>query len=216
MKYIEDNKDKSFFVYLPYNTPHSPMQVPSRWWNKSKNKELTMKLGMGKKTGDINFARAAMAMCENIDWNVGRLLKKLDSLQLSDNTTVLYFSDNGPNSNRCNAGKKGSRDEGGIRSPLIIRWPAKIKKGTLIKEVTSAVDLLPSLVSMVNIPLRNEKKLDGLNFSELITDQQIPWRKDRLILNYWRNKSRLRSQKFRLYEKGRFNRLFEGRHRFPS
>ena len=192
MKYIEDNKDKPFFVYLPYNTPHSPMQVPDRWWNKSKNKELTMKLGMGKKTGDINFARAAMAMCENIDWNVGRLLKKLDSLQLSDNTTVLYFSDNGPNSNRCNAGKKGSRDEGGIRSPLIIRWPAKIKKGTLIKEVTSAVDLLPSLVSMVNIPLRNEKKLDGLNFSELITDQQIPWRKGRLILNYWRNKSRLR------------------------
>ena len=68
------------------------------------------------------MTRAALAMCENIDWNVGRVLKKLDELKLADNTIVLYFSDNGPNSWRWNGGmkgRKGSTDEGGVRSPLL-------------------------------------------------------------------------------------------------
>ena len=67
-------------------------------------------------------------MCENIDWNVGRLLKKLNELEIADNTIVIYFSDNGPNGYRWNAdmkGRKGSVDEGGVRSPFFIRWPGK-------------------------------------------------------------------------------------------
>ena len=74
------------------------------------------------KQEDIAITRAALAMCENIDWNVGRVLTKLDELKLADNTIVLYFSDNGPNSWRWNGGmkgRKGSTDEGGVRSPLL-------------------------------------------------------------------------------------------------
>ena len=103
MDFIEKNKSKPFVVYLPYNTPHSPMQVPSPFWDKFENKKLTMKNTYGSKWGyDENFVKAALAMCENIDWNVGRVLKKLDELQIADNTIVLYFSDNGPNSTRWN------------------------------------------------------------------------------------------------------------------
>ena len=204
MEFIEANKDKPFFAYLPYNTPHSPMQVPDRWWDKFKNKELSMKFSGGKK-GGVDFVRAALAMCENIDWNVGRLLKKLDDLGIADNTIVLYFSDNGPNSSRWNGGmkgRKGSTDEGGVRSPLVMRWPAKIKAGKIIKEITSGADLLPSLASMAGIPLISKKPLDGLNFGGLLTDKSVIWNKDRTIFNWWKAKSSLRNQRFRLDTKG--------------
>ena len=204
MEFIEANKDKPFFAYLPYNTPHSPMQVPDRWWDKFKNKEITMKYSP-KAKGGVDFIRAALAMCENIDWNVGRLLKKLDDLGIADNTIILYFSDNGPNSYRWNGGmkgRKGSTDEGGVRSPLVMRWPAKIKSGTLVKEITSGADLLPSLASMAGIPLINKKPLDGIDFSGLLTDNNVSWKKDRTIFNWWKSRSSIRNQRFRLDTNG--------------
>lgn len=208
MNYIEKNKNNPFFVYLPYNTPHSPMQVPDRWWDEYKNKDLKMDFPKkaGKKGDPVNFARAALAMCENIDWNVGRLLKKLDELKIADNTIILYFSDNGPNSERWNAGmkgRKGSTDEGGVRSPLVMRWPAKIQKGSIIEEVTSGIDLLPSLTSMAGISMTSKLPLDGVNFAGLFTDKKVNWDKDRLILNGWKKKFSIRSQKFRLDNAGK-------------
>jgi len=119
---------RPFFAYLPYNTPHSPMQVPNTFWNKFSGKELEMKRLDGQAAED-DFTRAALAMCENIDWNVGRVLKLLEELQVEEDTIVIYFSDNGPNGWRWNGGmrgRKGSTDEGGVRSPLAIRWPRKI------------------------------------------------------------------------------------------
>jgi hypothetical protein len=103
MSFIERsvNKEKPFFVYIPYNTPHSPMQVPDRWWNKFKDKKLEDMMrhrNPGKE--DRLHLLAALAMCENIDWNVGRLLKKLDQLEATDDTIVVFFHDNGPNGNR--------------------------------------------------------------------------------------------------------------------
>ncbi|NQT38388.1 MAG: sulfatase-like hydrolase/transferase, partial [Planctomycetes bacterium] len=95
MAFIEKNKDRPFFAYLPLNTPHSPMQVPQRWWDKFKDKDLSMH-NRDPQRENIGHVRAALAMCENIDFNVGRILKKLDDLQLADDTIVIYFCDNGP------------------------------------------------------------------------------------------------------------------------
>ncbi len=106
------------------------------------------------------MTRAALAMCENIDWNVGRVLAKLDELKLADNTIVLYFSDNGPNSWRWNGGmkgRKGSTDEGGVRSPLLIRWPGHIKPGTKIAQIAGAIDLLPTLAELAGVPRRQRQ-----------------------------------------------------------
>ena len=207
MNFIEKNKANPFFVYLPLNTPHSPMQVPDRWWNKFKDKEFKMDFKFSKdKSKGIDFARAALAMCENIDWNVGRLLKKLDELNLSENTIVLYFSDNGPNSYRWNGGmkgRKGSTDEGGVRSPLVMRWPAKIKKGLNIEQITSGVDLLPTLAAMAGISMIGKKPLDGISFDGLVTDSGTKWNKDRFIFNWWKSKSSLRSQQFRMDSNGK-------------
>ena len=131
LQFIEAHREKPFFVYLPYNTPHSPMQVPERWWDEFANKELALR-HRDPEREVVPHTRAALAMCENIDWNVGRILKRLEELALADNTIVLYFCDNGPNGSRWNGGmrgRKGSTDEGGVRSPMLIRWPRKIKAG---------------------------------------------------------------------------------------
>ena len=204
MDFIDASKDKPFFVYLPYNTPHSPMQVPDRWWDKFKDRELKMEVPKTKKKHSIVHYRAALAMCENIDWNVGRLLAHLDKRGIAENTIVAFFHDNGPNGVRWNGGmkgRKGSTDEGGVRSPLLIRWPAKIKAGTTISQISSVTDLHPTFAAMAGIPVKSTKPLDGLNLEPLLLrDKAMP---DRVILNYWKGKYSARTQRFRLDNAGK-------------
>ena len=96
-----------------------------------------MEINSNDKESGINnkgdtHTKAALAMCENIDWNVGRLVNTLESLDIDENTIIIYLSDNGPNGNRWNdkmKGIKGSTDEGGVRSPMIISWKDNIPKG---------------------------------------------------------------------------------------
>ena len=126
---------KPFFAYVPYNTPHSPMQVPDKWWDKFKDKEIKLH-NRDPRRENMPHLRCALAMCENIDWNVGRILKKIEDLGITNDTIVVFFHDNGPNGVRWNGGmkgRKGSTDEGGVRSPLLIRWPGHIPKGKFIK-----------------------------------------------------------------------------------
>lgn len=204
MEYLEQHQDQPFFVYLPYNTPHSPMQVPDRWWKKFKNKELTQ--DHPKKKGEkIGHTRAALAMCENIDWNVGRLLAKLDELKLAENTIVLYFCDNGPNGLRWNGGmrgRKGSTDEGGVRSPLFIRWPAKIEAGTQIPQICSALDLLPTLAQMAGVKFTGTKPLDGTSLAPLLFGNSADWQ-ERTLVHHWNGKVSVRTQQYRLDHEGR-------------
>ena len=199
MAFIEDNKDKPFFAYLPYNTPHSPMQVPDTWWDKFKDKQLTMR-NRDPQREKLGHTRAALAMCENIDWNVGRLLQKLDDLQLAENTIVVYFCDNGPNGVRWNGGmkgRKGSTDEGGVRSPMLIRWPGKIARGKVITQIGAAIDLLPTLADLAGIPVVSKKPLDGISLEPLLLEQPRDW-EDRMIFSHWNGRVSVRTQQFRL------------------
>ena len=207
LRFIEKNKDKPFFLYLPYNTPHSPMQVPDKWWDKYKNKDLKMRHRDAKKE-NIQFTRAALAMCDNIDWNVGRVVDKVQEAGLSEKTIIIYLSDNGPNSWRWNdgmKGRKGSVDEGGVRSPMIIKWPGKLKAGTKIKQIAGAIDFLPTLADMAGINPQLDKPLDGVSLKPLLLEDNPQW-KDRLIFNNWRKKISVRSQRYRL---GNSDRLFD-------
>ena len=204
MDYIEKHQDEPFFVYLPYNTPHSPMQVPDRWWNKFKDLELPPDHPM-LQPEYLQHTRAAFAMCENIDWNVGRLLAKLDKLRLAENTIVLYFCDNGPNGRRFNGGmrgRKGSTDEGGVRSPLFVRWPARIKAGTRVTEICSAMDLLPTLAEMAGVELLGTKPLDGMSVAPLLYGDTGSWN-ERTLIHHWRGKVSVRTQQYRLDDRGR-------------
>lgn len=206
LDFIEKNKEIPFFLYLPYNTPHGPMQVPDSYWNKFKDKELELHGGgKGKMEESIDFTRAALAMCENIDWNVGRIVKRLEELGLDENTIVVYFNDNGPNNYRWNGGmrgRKGSTDEGGVRSPLFIKWPKVIKAGTSVDRIAGTIDLLPTLADLCGIDLKTNNTLDGTSLKPLIEDENASW-KDRYIFNSWGNGLSVRSQKYRLDANGR-------------
>ena len=125
-------------------------------------------------------------MCENIDWNVGRILKKLDQLDVAEDTIVAYFCDNGPNGVRWNGdmrGRKGSTDEGGVRSPLLIRWPSQIPKGLEIEELSSAIDLLPTFSALCGLEVVGSKPLDGQDISPLLLGKSMPVLKDRLVFS---------------------------------
>jgi len=223
--FIGQHSKSPFFLYLPLNTPHSPMQVPESYWAKYKNIELTQKGSIASKE-NILHTKAALALSENIDWNVGRLLSQLDQLKLTKNTIVIYFSDNGPNGHRWNDGMKGIKgttDEGGVRSPLIMQWPGKLKGGTQIKTIASVMDLLPTLADLANIPMDSKKPLDGKSLKLLLLGQPNSYDADRMIVNYWNNQSSVRSQNFRLSADGALYNLDEDYHQtknvanaFPS
>ena len=210
IEFIKKNKDNPFFLYLPFNTPHSPMQVPDKFWNKFKDKKLTQKGTMPKTVKDkssgtnrnkgTNHTKAALAMCENIDWNVGRILKTLESLDIDKNTIIVFLSDNGPNGHRWNAemkGIKGSTDEGGVRSPMIINWKSVIPKGKVVNKIAAGIDLLPTLKDLAGIKAKPKNKLDGLSLKKLIFEKNIKW-DNRYIYNYWRGRLSIRSQDYRL------------------
>ncbi|NOY42714.1 MAG: sulfatase-like hydrolase/transferase [Planctomycetes bacterium] len=201
----KQDQEQPFFVYLPYNTPHSPMQVPDRWWDKFQDKKLTMPHRYSKRES-LPHTRAALAMCENIDWNVGRVLETLEKLKLVDNTIVVYFSDNGPNGFRWNGemrGKKGSTDEGGVRSPLLIRWPDNIPAGLRFKQIAGAIDLLPTLAELASIELKSPKPLDGVSLGSTLLAGKSELPAERMLFSHWNHAVSVRTQQFRLDHEGR-------------
>ncbi|MBE3095892.1 MAG: arylsulfatase [Planctomycetes bacterium] len=203
LKFIEANKDRPFFCYVPYNTPHSPMQVPDRFYAKFAGLDLKMR-NRNPASEAVPFTRAALAMCENIDWNVGRLLARLNELKLADDTIVIYFSDNGPNSWRWNGGMKGMKswtDEGGVRVPFLIRWPGHIPAGTRIPQIAGAIDLLPTLADLAGVPVVGNKPLDGITLRPLLTGTAGDW-PDRMIFSHWGGKVSVRTQRYRLDNAG--------------
>ena len=210
IRFIEQHRTQPFFVYLPYNTPHSPMQVPDRWWNRFRDKQLGMH-HRDPAREDVDHIRAALAMCENIDWNVSRILQKLDELELAEETIVVYFCDNGPNGYRWNGGmkgRKGATDEGGVRSPLLIRWPGKITSGVSIERIGAAIDLLPTLAELAGIPVASTKPLDGISLARLLTSSADPQSNpeqgaSRMIFSHWRGRVSARTQQYRLDDQGR-------------
>lgn len=203
MQFIREHRDGPFFCYVPYNTPHSPMQVPDAFYEKFRDAELPDRFQQAKQE-DLAMTRAALAMCENIDTNVGRILALLDELKLAENTIVVYFSDNGPNSFRWNGGmkgRKGSTDEGGVRSPLFMRWPGQIPAGRRVPQITAAIDLLPSLAELAKVDVPDDRPLDGISFVPwLTTGNDTPT--ERLIFSHWAGKVSVRSQQYRLDTQG--------------
>lgn len=198
LSYIQQNKEQPFFVYLAYNTPHSPMQVPDKWWNKYKDVAIDTAHRNGGKE-NLDKTRAAYALCGNLDWNVGRVIDKLDSLQLLENTIVIYMSDNGPNGWRWNDGLKGikgSTDEGGVRSPFIMYWKDHLKP-QIISQLASAIDILPSLVDLAGISNPFDKPLDGVSLKPLLTESEGPW-KERYVYSHWNGKVSIRNQNYML------------------
>lgn len=204
LDYIKAHKDQPFFLYLAYNTPHSPMQVPDSWWNGVKDRSLIQKATPPMQE-DTTFTKAALALAENLDWNIGRVLSLLKNLDLEKETIIIYFSDNGPNSYRWNGGlkgRKGSTDEGGVRSPFCIRWPGHIQEGAVVPQLAGVVDLLPTLLDMANVEYKPYKELDGINIKKQLLEKN-PTEQARTLYSYWGRKTSARIPGYVLDHQGK-------------
>lgn len=202
--FMEKHRTRPFFCYVPLNAPHSPMQVPEANFSKFANFVPALK-ATDPKQEDLAMTRAALAMVENIDGNVGRMLAKLREWGLERDTIVLFFCDNGPNSWRWNGGMKGRKasvDEGGVRSPLLVRWPGKIAPGTRIPQIAGAIDLLPTLTALAGVKLGATKPLDGRSLAPLLLGQKtdLP---ERMIFSLQNRRISVRTQRHRLDPEGR-------------
>ncbi len=202
--FIEKNKDKPFLCYVPFTTPHSPWAAPVQDWQRFKDKPITQSATDPNKE-IASETRCALAMLENQDRNVGRVLAKLKEHKLEENTLVLYFSDNGPNTMRWTGGmkgKKGTTDEGGVRSVCYLRWPAKLPAGHTVTQIAGAIDLLPTLTSLTGVKRVGDKPLDGRDLSPLLLNKKADW-PDRMLFSTWAGNVSVRTQNHRLDNYGR-------------
>lgn len=161
MKFITANKAQPFFCYVSYNAPHSPYQVPDKYFDRFKSQ------------GFDDTLAAFYSMCENIDDNVGRLLKHLESEQAAENTIVLFLTDNGGTAGvkTYNAGMRGGKTsvhEGGSRVPLFMRWPNAKWQPQLVQTLVSHIDILPTLIDLCGVPFPQGPKVDGLSLRPLL------------------------------------------------
>jgi arylsulfatase A len=174
IQFMERQRAQPFFCYVSYNTPHSPFQVPDKYFNKYKAKGLD------------DVLATIYGMCENTDDNVGRLLAMLDRLKLRNNTIVLFLTDNGANTDRYNSGmrgRKGSVHEGGTRVPLWVQWPAQFKEPRVIKKIAAHIDLYPTLLELCGVTPPAGPKIDGVSLGPLLKGQTAAW-PERLLFTH--------------------------------
>lgn len=168
IRFIGRSDAKPFFCYLAYNAPHSPFQVPDRYFDRF------------KAAGFADDVAAFWGMCENLDDNVGRLLARLDELGLSRNTIVLFLTDNGGTAGVkiYNAGMRGGKTsvhEGGSRVPLFLRWPAAGWTPHVVAPIVSHIDLYPTLLDLCGVAAPAGPKVDGVTLRPLLEGREEGW-----------------------------------------
>lgn len=196
---------KPFLCYLSLPTPHSPFQVPDAYFDRARKRGLDDKLA------------CVYGMCENIDDNVGRMLRKLEDLRLRDDTVVVFLTDNGPNGARFNGGMKGTKGslhEGGSRVPFFVCWPGKLEP-RLVEPIAAHIDVLPTLVELCGLPAPKTLPLDGRSLVPLLHGKAEGWpertlfTQHRLLPAGKADGGAVRTQRFRLVaERGRWQ-LFD-------
>jgi len=160
--FIEQNKSKPFFLYLTHYAVHTPIQAKA---------DLKAKYQAKSGSHDQNNPAYA-AMVDSVDKSVQRVLKTLDNLKLTNDTVVCFFSDNGGHggatSNTPLRGAKGMFYEGGIRVPMMVRWPGNIKSGTTCDTPVISIDFFPTLLEIAQVRQPQGKALDGLSLMPLL------------------------------------------------
>lgn len=161
ISFIEKNKSKPFFCYVAHHSIHSPKMERKKLIEKYETKE-------GSEI-DMNIPKIG-AMVETLDESIGKIMDKLDELNLVDDTIVVYFSDNGCSSAKEYLkplrGGKAQLYEGGIREPMIVRWPGFVEAGSTCSEPVSSIDFFPTFLSAAGI--NNKYQKDGLDILPLL------------------------------------------------
>ena len=189
-KFIEANKSRPFFAYYSFYDVHTPLMA--REDLRKKYEEKRARLGLTEKWGregerDVRLTQEHVvyaAMVEAMDLAVGKVLAKLDELGLRENTIVIFTSDNGglstsegwPTSNLPLRGGKGWMYEGGIREPLLVRWPAVVKPGSVVNTPVSSPDFFSTLLEVAGAKPQPGQTLDGTSLVPLLKGGTLPER----------------------------------------
>lgn len=161
--FIKNNKERPFFVYLSHYAVHTPLEAPDSLVTKYEKK-----LTYNSEQKNAKYA----AMVENVDYNVGLILQNLDNLGLTENTVVILYSDNGGESKATNnfplKKGKGHLYEGGIRVPLIIKWPKHIIPGSKSDIPVISDDLFPTIIDLIGEGTKKTNNWDGISLSPIL------------------------------------------------
>jgi arylsulfatase A-like enzyme len=173
VSFIEANKDKPFFLYVPHPIPHAPLHVSPPFMEGVPD-AVKAKLKQEKRV-DYGTRRALFRQAiSEIDWSVGQILDAIKKHGLDENTVVIFTSDNGPAAGKAAPlrGKKGSTFEGGMREPTVIRWPGKIPAGVVNDELMTAMDLLPTFAKLAGAELPADRVIDGKDIWPVLTGKE--------------------------------------------
>lgn len=193
IQFIEKNRQTPFFCYLAFNAPHTPLQVPDKYYQQYKNIDPSSGFENDNRTfqkmteKNKEDARKIYAMVSCIDDNIGKLLNKLDELKISENTLVIFMTDNGPQQTRYVAGMrglKGSVFRGGVRVPFYLRFPEKYEGNKNIETTAAHIDILPTLAEICNAKLPTDRIIDGKSLVSLLNGKTVDW-DDRSLFFYW-------------------------------
>ena len=189
-RYIRQrDKTKPFFIYMPFLAPHTPLAAPQQLTEKYANINTDLAPARSRHTDETRRSAKAQgrpsarpvyaAVVDAMDQAIGQVLTTLDEEQLSENTLVMFFSDNGGAAysvggadNSPLRGGKGETFEGGIRVVSLLRWPAVIKPGSVSEQVMHVFDVFPTLAAAAGVTMQNSKKLDGENLWPFIQSGQ--------------------------------------------
>jgi len=154
IRFIEQNKDRPFFLYLPHAMPHKPLAASEDFYTPDTPEDLY---------ADV---------IRELDHSIGRVLARLKDLGLDDSTLVMFTSDNGPWFGGSTAGLRGMKGlswDGGIRVPMIARWPGRIPRGLVSREVAGIIDVFPTVCNLAGIPLPKGRVIDGRDIFPLMS-----------------------------------------------
>ena len=211
MNFIADSvaAKKNFFTYIATNAPHGPFHdVPEDLYQQYKQVDfrpilINQNIKPARYNSEADKLARIAAMITNIDDNVGRLFEKLDALGIADNTIVMYLNDNGPNTMRYVGNMRGMKthvDDGGIRSPLIVHWPAKIAAGKRSDRFSAHIDILPSVLDACGVNVPAEHKIDGKSFLPLLTADEADWPERTVVFQTHRGNTPVRYHHFALHQ----------------
>jgi len=166
LRFIEDNARRPFFLEVAYSAAHWPFQVPDRPSVAPGNARFVQPSDEMTST-----RRDYAAMLERADQGVGRIVELLDTLGLTGNTLVVFTNDNGGEWLSRNAPfyhRKGTLWEGGIRVPLVMRWPGRIPSGRVERQVGITMDLTSTILAATDTPVPAEARLEGIDLLPIV------------------------------------------------
>lgn len=185
LRFIENNRDKPFFAYIALNAAHGPFHVPEEYYNVYKDEGQL-----------LDRQKRFYGMITNIDDNLRRLEERLKSLGLTENTIVIFMTDNGTAAgytkregqtygyNAKLRGVKNSEYEGGHRVPFAIRWPeGDITGGKELDQLLAHIDILPTLVDLADLNWTGRESIDGRSFAPLLQNKNAAWADRTLIVD---------------------------------